>query len=278
MTISATTRGQLGWASTLAAILMVGAVLLPSCAGSRRAGGVPKVLRAGIAPIYPPLAYVRDGKLTGIEVDFADELDDDLDTRVQLVELQWEELIPALQDGRIDVIMSGMTITPEREKLVSFTDPYLRVGQMAVIRKADYLRLHEPGTMNTPGSRVGYLKNTTSEVFAREDLPRATLVGFDTVDDALTALRGNLIDYFVMDAPAIWKITSSRDNPNDDLRGLYTPLTKDELAWAVRKNDTALRDRLNAVLAKWKADGELDEILDDWITVRKQTIEVVPRD
>lgn len=278
MTTFATTRMQARWIGVVLAAVVAGTALLPACAGSHRSTGLPKTLRVGIAPIYPPLAYVKDGKLKGVEVDFADELEDELDIDVDLRQMPWDDLIPALQDGRIDVIMSGMSVTPEREQLVSFTDPYLQIGKMAVIRKADYLRLYEEGKMNTPGMRVGFLKHTTSETFARENLTRATLVGFDSVDDGITALRGNLIDYFVMDAPGVWKITGGLVTKNPDLRGLYTPLTEEYLAWAVRKNDTVWRDQLNAVLAKWKADGELEEILDDWITVRKRTIEVVPQD
>lgn len=278
MTRSTRSRNALRRTGFAVTLFIAGLALVPACAGWRQPGGVPKVLRVGIAPIYPPLAYEKNGKLRGIEVDFADEIEDDLDTDVKLVELQWDDLIPALRAARIDVIMSGMSVTPERARLVSFTEPYLQVGQMAVIRKADYLRLYDEGKMNEPGSRVGVLKNTTSELFARENLPRATVVGFDTVDDGITALRGNLIDFFVMDAPGVWKITGGLETANPDLKGLYTPLTKEYLAWAVRQNDSALRERLNKVLAEWKADGELDEILDEWITVRKRTIEVRPQE
>jgi len=279
MTMSATRRFDLRRAGTVLAVLCMAAFIFPACSGtSRRANGLPKVVRAGIAPIYPPLAYEKDGKLKGIEVDFADELDDDLGTEVKMVQLQWDELIPALQAGRIDVIMSGMSVTPERERLVSFADPYLQVGQMALIRRADYLQLYEEGRMSSPKSRVGFLKNTTSELFARENLPQAQLTGYATVDDGIAALRASQIDYFVMDAPGVWRITGGLQTPDPDLKGLYTPLTKEYLAWAVRKDDTVLRDRLNAVLAKWKANGELEEILDEWITVRKKTLEVRSHD
>lgn len=275
MTMSATTTINYLRVGTVLTAALLAATLLPACSSrSQRAAGLPKVVRIGIAPIYPPLAYVKDGKLKGIEVEFGDDLDDDLGTEVKLVQLGWDDLIPALQGNRIDVIMSGMSVTPAREKLVSFTDPYLQVGQMAVIRKADYLRLYEEGRMNMPDSRVGFLQNTTSELFARENLAQAKLTGYATVDDGIAALRGSQVDYFIMDAPGVWKITGGLQSSNPDLKGLYTPLTKEDLAWAVRKDDTVLRDRLNAVLAKWKANGKLEKILDEWITVRKRTIEV----
>ena len=107
-------------------------------------------LRVGIAGNYPPLAFKQDGELAGIEVEFARQLGTELGLTIRLVELPFPDLIPALLANRIDVIMSGMSITPEREKLVSFTDSYLRVGQMRLMRRADADRLNSHAAMNKP--------------------------------------------------------------------------------------------------------------------------------
>lgn len=261
----------------LALALALSAAAPWSCALLRGPSRLPDPIRAGIAPIYPPLAFTKDGRLQGVEVDLAAALAPALGRRIEFVELPWEGLIRALVDGRIDVIMSGMSVTPDRAARVRFTDPYLEVGQMAVVRRDDYLRLHETDAMNAPGMRIGFLRGTTSEDFARGTLSRATPVPFDSVDDALAGLRGGRIDYFVMDAPGIWRIMGGLTPANPDLKGLYTPLTREYLAWAVRPDAHVLRERLNRVLAAWKADGTLENILDRWITVRKRTIEVRPR-
>jgi polar amino acid transport system substrate-binding protein len=236
-------------------------------------------LRVGIAPNYPPLAFKEDGKLAGIEVDFANRLGKALNRQVVLVETPWDDLSKALlEDQTIDVVMSGTSITEKRKERVDFTDPYMDIGQMVLIRQADYVQLRNAAALDKPAVRVGFASNTTSQQYAEKHLTHAKLQGFDDDDAGVAALRANTIDAFIADAPAVWRVSGGVLSKETQLRGLYTPLTKEKLAWAVRKGDDALRLQLNAVLAKWAKDGTLEDVIDDWITVRKTTIEVKPQD
>jgi polar amino acid transport system substrate-binding protein len=173
--------------------------------------------------------------------------------------------------------MSGTSITEKRKQRVDFTDPYLDVGQMVLIRNADYPKLRDAKMLDEPNIRVGYISNTTSQTYARRHLSHAKLEGFVDTDAGVAALRKDQIDAFITDAPAVWRVTGGLLSKETELRGLYKPLTHEQLGWAVRKGDDSLRRQLNAVLAKWKKDGTLDDVLDDWITVKKTTIEVIPR-
>ena len=92
-------------------------------------------LRIGISPDYPPLAFKEEGKLQGAEVEMAKTLAYYLNVKIVFVELPWKKLIPGLLNNRIDIIMSGLSITPERERNVNFAQPYMQVGQMTLIRK-----------------------------------------------------------------------------------------------------------------------------------------------
>ena len=270
------------WDMTLmryALLAVVGGSVLftqPGCSHMPSWMGGSSALRVGIATVYPPMAFKENGQLQGVEVDFAHQLAADWGIKVTLVELQWDDLIPALLDDRVDVIMSGMSITEERSKSVSFTQPYMRVGQMALIRKADFGRLHNYSTMNLPSTRVGFQTGTTGEAFVRQKLTKAQLPGYDSPETGIAALRAGQIDFFIHDAPTIWRTTGGAEKKEPDLMGRYRPLTEEYLAWAVRKNDTALRDRLNTTLLRWQQNGELEAILDKWITVRKVTLEVKP--
>jgi ABC-type amino acid transport substrate-binding protein len=246
----------------------IGAVALASAAV---AAETPKVLRVGMDTGYAPLSFEQNGKMEGVEADFAHEIGREWGIEVKLIPMKFQDLIPALQKKRIDVIMSGMSITDERQKLVSFAQPYLEIGQMAVIRKADLLELGPPEAMDQTSSRVGFQSGTTGEKFARENLKKATLVALPSVDAGLAALRAKKIDFFIHDAPTIWRLRGWQRSANDDLIGRYRPLTHEELAWAVRKDDAALLDHLNATLAKWKKDRLVESILDQWIVVRKVT-------
>jgi len=234
-------------------------------------------LHIGMATNYPPLVFNRDGRLAGMEVEFANKLAEDLGVAITLVQTPWDDLIPALRDHRIDVIMSGMSITDERKQLVSFTEPYLRVGQMALIRRTDEGRIPEVSAKVLSSVPVGVVRNTTGAQYARDTLPQAHVKAFASVDQGVAALRKGEIDIFIHDAPSIWRVAGGFDSPEDELVGKYTPLTEEYLAWAVRTGDgESLRTRLNAVLEHWKATHQLENVLDHWIRVRKTTIEVRP--
>jgi polar amino acid transport system substrate-binding protein len=112
---------------------------------------------------------------------------------------------------------------------------------------------------------VGFQSNTTGEKFVRGNLSVATPQGFDSIDAGVAALRGGQIDYFIHDAPTVWRL--STDPANTWLMGLYRPLTEEYLAWAVRNNDDALRERLNRFLAQIRQDGRLGAVLGQWIKV-----------
>lgn len=253
--------------AAVASVLAIGAI--------GRAADNPAPLRVGIAPNYPPLAFKEDGQLTGIEVDFAKRLGKALGRPVVLVETPWEDLGKALlEDKTIDVVMSGTSITEKRKEKVDFTDPYLKVGQMVLIRSDEVGRLRTAKALDNKGIKVGFTDRTTSEHYARDHLTHAQLQGFPDTDAGVAALRSGQIDAFIADAPAVWRVMGGFQSKETQLRGLYTPLTKEELAWAVRKGDDQLRKQLNTVLAQWKKDGTLQDVLDDWITVKRTTIEV----
>jgi polar amino acid transport system substrate-binding protein len=231
----------------------------------------PAELKVGITTNYPPIAFSENGKVAGIEADLARKLGEELPTKITFVELEWDELWPALRDDKIDVVMAGVSITDRRSQLVAFTDPYLRVGQMALIRKTDMVKLSDPSAMAEPGRRIGVEKNTTGEAYARRHLDKAVVVPFDSVDQGVAALRGGDVDYFVHDAPTVWRVVG-RAPEDPELVGLYRPLTDEYLAWAVRKDDAGtLGVLLDEKIEEWQKDGELQAVIDRWIPVTKVT-------
>jgi ABC-type amino acid transport substrate-binding protein len=223
--------------------------------------------RIGISPDYMPLAY-KDPTvgLVGVEVDFANQLGKDLGKTIDFVENPFPELIQSLLEERIDIIMSGMSITREREKLVSFTDSYATIGQMVLVRAKDRSAFPNVQSFSQLTSKVGFVQTTTGEMAAEAFFPRATLAPQSTIDAGITALRKGEIEVFIHDAPTVWRIAG---NPNEkELTGLYWPLTKEPLAWAVRKDDESLHFALNRELQHWRLSGRLKETLSRWVTLR----------
>lgn len=223
------------------------------------------VLRIGVNTDYPPVIFKENNIITGIEADLAKKLANDMGVKINFVNMDWDKLIDSLNKGDIDIIMSGMSITEDRKQYVNFTEPYLRVGQMALIRSKDIHRLSPPQKMFVYKSRVGFVNNTTGESFVRKQLANSELKGYVTVQEGVNALRSGAIDYFIHDAPTIWRYTMF--GTDNDLFGFYKPLTEEYLAWAVRKSDTELLEELNDQLSGWKEDRSLDSVLNKWIKV-----------
>ena len=241
---------------------------LSSCSTSPPSSRGPhgRALRVGVDPTYPPMIFEQDGEIVGVEADLARALGERLGRRIVFERFAGEALLEALERGNVDVVMSGLAITPERANRVRFVAPYMESGQLALIRSADIARFGRIYMIRRGGVRVGYEHGSSGERFVATELSRATSFGFDDVDSGLRSLRAGRIDYFVHDAPTVWRIAG--DPQQSDLHGLYQRLTQEELAWAVARNDAALASSLDAAVEAWKTDGGIERIIDRWIPVR----------
>lgn len=220
-------------------------------------------LRVGIAPNYPPLIFKQGKEIKGLEADMAAAVGQHFNVPVVYVEKQFNQLIRALNEGEIDIIMSGMSVTKKRELVVQFTEPFTSVGQMALIRKQDKNRFYPPKkAVYENALRVGYENGTTGMTFAVNTLLLAELVKFDSADDGLKALRSGEIAIFIHDSPTAWRIAK---DPSSKLMALTEPMTEEPLAWAIRKDEKALLKELNSLVKDWKKSGKLKQILDRWI-------------
>ncbi len=228
-----------------------------------------EALRVGVSADYPPMAFMEEGRIVGIEADNAKAVGGIVSKEMTLVNMPFNKLIPALEAGEIDVIMSAMSVTPEREKQVLFTDAFMEVGQMAIIRTDKAAQFAQPRSVYRDGVRVGVEPGTTGAQFVECDLPDAQVKSFTDSSAAFAALRGGDIDVYIHDAPTSWQL--ARSMQNNDLISLYKPLTHEKLAWAVRKDDVRLAAMLNDALKTMKGNGTLRYILNRWIPV---TVEV----
>jgi ABC-type amino acid transport substrate-binding protein len=130
-----------GWLAE-AAVALATAVTIACGTGTSRqtkgAGADQFVLRVGVSPDAPPIAFMREGRIVGVEPDLAQALVNHFQRPLALVPMDWQSLIPALLAGRVDAIMSGMTITQAREVRVAFADPYMRPGSLRYGRAAGW--------------------------------------------------------------------------------------------------------------------------------------------
>jgi ABC-type amino acid transport substrate-binding protein len=250
----------------LSLILLV--LLSSACAGQGglfgNAGRLP--LRVGVTGAYAPVIFEKDGEILGIEADLAHAVGEALGRRIVFKQYPLTELIDALERDEIDVVMSGMSVTADRNERVRFTLPYMQVGQLAMIRTSDIARFGRIHLIRRTGARVGYKRGTTGEQFVATQLTRSRSFAFDSIEAGVRSLRAGRIDFFIHDAPTVWLLAG--DPKSRDLQGLYHPLTEEYLAWAVRADNPKLLTLLNTTLAHFKREGLIEPIIDRWIPVR----------
>lgn len=236
-------------------------------AGSTNTGPLDAAsLRVGITPENPPLIFKLNDKIAGIDADLALRLGKELNMPVEFVEMKWDQLISALIEGKIDLIMSGMSITNARMVRINFTDPYLKSGMVAAIRAEDASKYSSAASIMSSYPDVGVVTGTAGETFVRNKMkgvPKISLLA--KVSDAAYELQSRRIDVFIHDAPSvIWLVS----NNEASLKGVWDLLSEDSLGWGVSKDNGLLLTRVNAILKKWKEDGTLDQTLRLWLPAR----------
>ena len=221
------------------------------------------ILRVGVTPNAPPLIFKQGNKIVGLEADFAREFAKYLDKSLHFVELEWGDQIPALLENRIDIIMSGMTRTALREVRISFTTRYLESGQMALIRREDAARFSTGIFSLTTSSAIGVIKNTFGEYFVDERYSSVKKKVFSTPRAATKAVIDKKIDMFIYDAPMILYLAS--ENENQGLTALFALLTREDLAWGVRKDNTDLLNSANSFLQNPDNEEMLKKMTQYWV-------------
>ncbi len=257
------------------ALLAILLVLLSGCGGpspsATRASTLDRIvstktLRVGMNPGYAPFEMVdTDGNLIGFDVDVARYLAGQMGNgvQVQIQKSDWDPIVANLNAGKFDLIISGMTRTPQRALRCDFTDPYFETGQALLVNRAKW----KPSPRLTvkdfdrPGVIVATKLGTTGEIAARKFFRLATVKTLETESDAALEVDAGRADVMVYDKPYI--AIRSQESPKRTF-AMLDPFTKEYLAIAVRKGDTELRDWLNLTLFELKASGTWDSLYQNW--------------
>ena len=224
-----------------------------------------QVLRVGFATNYPPVCMESEGEPRGLEADFAAAFAKELGCGLEIVQMDFDELIPALLDKRVDILMAGLTVTPQRAYKIRFCKPYLNNPLVAVTRDGWARSYASASQILSVNASVGALRHTYGETFVRQHCLRARVVPIDEYDNVPQDLEANRYSIYVDDLAAILDLAAKHPGV---LEVIPYPLQQQEIAWAVHPNDASLLSAANAALDKWKANGKLDEMLDKWLPDR----------
>ncbi len=223
-----------------------------------------QTLRVGLTATSPPTAFKQGRKITGLEAEFALGLAQFAGKKLRFVELDWEDQIQALLDNKIDIIMSSMTITRGRQYQIAFSNHYMISGQVAVVRLAEMSRFSNGfSDLLNNTVKIGTVKGTTGDLLITKKISRGSALRVKTAADGAKALIDKRIDAFIYDLPMNFYLASV--NEANGLAPVITLMTREQIAWGMRKEDTALLKTANDYLAAIKQDGRLKTMLIRWI-------------
>ncbi|MCY4214046.1 MAG: transporter substrate-binding domain-containing protein [Gammaproteobacteria bacterium] len=203
-------------------------------------------LRVGVGMFEPWVMCDRSGELIGYEIDLARKLAEDLGVRVEFVRMNWQQIIPALVEGRFDVIVSGMSITPARSLLVNFSEPYSEFGTAVVANIGLTPGFASAEDFNRADVTFAARRGTTAEALVKREFPGAMLLSFDTDAEVVDAVTSGEAHAIAADQVTAARLIHERANV------LHRPF------------DT-LFNQLPQAIAMRRGDGEALNYLDSWV-------------
>lgn len=224
----------------------------------------PEILRVGISGESPPFIYKKNKKIQGLEGDLAQQLGKFSGKAVHFVKVPEERAREALKKGYIDIIMPGRKISRLKNDQVTFTDPYLRAGQILLVRSQE-TAIFSTGIYSLAGSgfTFGVIEGSSGDLFLTKTIHGVIIMRFKTVETAIQALTKKNIDLFFHDAPTICHYAAI--NKSAGLSPILNLVTEEYIGWEMRREDEKLRKQANLFIQQSKADGRLQKTIKQWI-------------
>ena len=221
-------------------------------------------LRVGFEAGYMPFEMTdKKGNFVGFDIDIAKLMAKAMGVEFVPVNTAWDGIIPSLITGKFDIIMSGMTVTQERNLKINFADPYIVVGQAILLNKKHEGAITSYKDLNDPKFIVTSKLGTTGEQAVKRYIPKCTYKSFETETEAVLEVINGKADAYVYDQPNCVVIMAQQGAGK--LIFLDQPFTYEPLAWAINKGDPDFMNWLNNFLKQIKNDGRYDVIYNKWI-------------
>jgi polar amino acid transport system substrate-binding protein len=222
-------------------------------------------LRVGMSGDMPPLTMTtKEDKLIGLDADLAAVMANAMGVRLILQKIPFNELLPALEGGRIDMIISNMTITPERNLKAVFVGPYFVSGKGLLTKSATLAKAEKMEDLNSPEFTFVALKGSTSELVARKGAPKAVLLTAYSEDEAVQMVVNGDADAMIADFPIC--VVAAYRHKGSGLVAASTPITYEPIGIAIPKGDPQLVNWLENVLDGLRKSNVLTAMKLKWFS------------
>lgn len=211
---------------------------------------------------FPPYEYVEGDEIVGIDAEIAQAIADDLGMTLQIDDMDFDSIIPAVQGGKADMGVAGMTDTEDRRKNVDFSDSYATGVQVIIVTEDSDIA----GPDDLEGKLIGVQQGTTGHIYCSappedDGFGEENVMAYPNGASAVEALKTGKVDCVVIDNEPAKAFVEA----NEGLKILDTEFVTEDYAIAIAKDNPELLEKVNASLAKLKADGTLQEIVDKYI-------------
>ena len=247
---------------------LVLAALAVGCGGTTTTGAkvttlTPGTLMMGSDTTYPPFELMEGDKAVGFDVDIATEMAKRLNVKLDVIPTAWDGIIPGLKSDKYDIIMSAMTITPDRSKEISFSDPYINSDQSIAVKIGSPIKTEA----DLKGKVIGVQIDTTGQMTAEKMTGLKEIRKFDTILLAFEDLEMGRIDAIINDYPVNAYLSQKRGKAEVAQK----IKTDEKYGIGVKKDNSQLRLAINDELKKLKEDGTYDTIYKKWFGTSKTT-------
>ena len=219
-----------------------------------------KQLTVGMELSYPPFeTFNEQGKPSGVSVDLANALGKYLGREIKIENIPFIGLIPSLKTGKIDLILSSMSVTSEREKSIDFSDPYLSTGLCLLINiKSSGNTLEE---LDVPGNTIVVKLGTTGESYALKSIKKAKVMSLDREATCVLEIVQGKATAFIYDQ---FSVLRNWQKYPQQTRANLQPFVRENWAMGIRKTDPELKNQVNAFLKSFRAEGGFTQLADKY--------------
>jgi polar amino acid transport system substrate-binding protein len=218
---------------------------------------------------YPPFEMIDgQGRPAGISVEIAEALGKFLGRGVQVENLSFAGLIPALKTGKIDLIISSLTATPERAQSIDFSDPYLRTGLCLLVNKK--AGIHTVAEADVAGAAVAVKQGTTGQLYAQAHLQHARILVLDKEDSCVLEVVQNKAQAFIFDQMSVFR--HWQRNP-ETTQAILTPVQEEHWAIGLRKGNGPLKAQVNEFLKAFRIDSGFQRLGDKYLRDQKEAFQ-----
>ena len=217
-----------------------------------------RVISIGSDTTYPPHEFIEDGVVKGFDVDVVAAICERINCVPNWVTTAWDGIFPALANGEFDMVVSGVTITEERDKIVDFSDPYIIVQQGILMRVSDKGATIDD--FKSGAMKLASQNGTTNAALGEELVGRDNLALFDSFNNAVIAVQNGDVDGVIIDSTSA---AAYEQEFAGELAVGITGLSSDPLGLVFQEGDS-MQDDFNEGLAAIIADGTLQKLTIKW--------------